>query len=265
MKVKIITLKQLIKILIVAIIAIIIVSIVAAGSGTIISTAGQERKLPIYSVDTDEKLVAISFDAAWGNEDTEELIAILKEHDVKATFFIVGAWVDKYPESVKALAEAGHDIMSHSDTHPHMGDMSVSEALSEIESSNAKIMSITGKKPTLFRAPYGEYCNNLIDALASQNMYCIQWDVDSLDWKDLSAEEITNRVIKNVQCGSIVLFHNAAKNTPEALPTIIMTLKSYGYRFVKISDLIMKDNYKIDNNGKQIRLNEEKETTTSNE
>ena len=258
MKFKIISLKQLLKILIVVCIAIIIFLIISDGSGKTVSTSQSERKLPIYCVDTEEKVVAISFDAAWGNEDTQELIDILAENDVKATFFVVGAWVDKYPESVKALTEAGHDIMSHSDTHPHMGDMSMDQALQEITVSNEKIMNITGKKPLLFRAPYGEYSNNLIDALSSQDMYCIQWDVDSLDWKDISASQITDRVVKNVKCGSIVLFHNAAKNTPEALPTIIMTLKSYGYRFVKISDLIMKDNYTIDNTGKQIRLQADK-------
>lgn len=262
MKVKIITLKQLLKIMIAAAIAVTIICIVVSGSGKTVSTAGNGRKIPIYCVDTNEKLVAISFDAAWGNEDTQNLIDILAKYDVKATFFVVGAWVDKYPESVKALSEAGHDIMSHSDTHPHMGSMSVEQALAEINSANSKISNITGKKPILFRAPYGEYSNNLIDALSSQGMYCIQWDVDSLDWKDIPAKEITDRVTKNVKCGSIVLFHNAAKNTPEALPTVIMTLKSYGYRFVKISDLIMKDNYKIDNNGMQIKLDTENSKNT---
>lgn len=209
------------------------------------------RLLPIYSVKTEEKKLSISFDAAWGNEDTEQLITILKKHNIKATFFLVGEWVDKYPESVKALYDAGMEIANHSDTHPNMINLSKEQIKNEIITCNEKIKTITGKSPTLFRAPYGSYNNSLIEVLSSLNMYCIQWDVDSLDWKDLKAEQIEQKVTSKVKNGSIVLFHNAAKHTPEALPEIIENLLNQGYKFEIISNLIYKDNYEILHDGTQ--------------
>lgn len=211
------------------------------------------NSLPIYCVDKgEEKICAISFDAAWGNEDTEELIKILNDYDVKTTFFVVGSWVDKYPESVKALHDAGHEIMNHSNSHPHMTQISEEKMIEEINECNKKIESITGKKVNLFRPPYGDYNAKVIDVLAKQNHYTVQWSVDSLDWKDLSSSQIHKRVTQNIHPGAIVLFHNAAKNTPKALPDILKTLKDDGYKIVPVSDIIYKDNYKIDHTGKQI-------------
>ncbi len=219
--------------------------------------AERERKLPIYCVETNEKKIAISFDAAWGNDDTEQLINILGEYDVPATFFVVGAWVDKYPESVKQLSDAGHQIMNHSNTHPYMSRLSLAQVTDEINSCNQKIEKITGVKPNLLRPPYGDYNDQLVSALETQGMYCIQWSVDSLDWKDSATpENIAERVIKKVKNGSIVLFHNDADHTPAALPTILKTLKEQGYQFVFINDLIYKDNYEIKHDGTQCKISE---------
>lgn len=215
------------------------------------------RKLPIYNVQRDDKVCAISFDAAWGNEDTHDLVEILKNYNVKATFFVVGDWVDKYPESVKELADAGHDIMNHSNTHPHMTQITKEKMISEVTECDSKIEKITGVKPTLFRPPYGDYNDNVVTTLKEIGHYTIQWDVDSLDWKDLSADEIYNRVTKNVKNGSIVLFHNAAKHTPEALPKIIEKLQSDGFKIIKINDLIYKDNYYMNTAGTQIPIQKE--------
>ncbi len=227
--------------------------------------ASADRKIPIYCVDTPKKVVALSFDAAWGNEDTEQLIEILGKNDIKATFFVVGSWVDKYPESVKQLADAGHEIQNHSNTHPHMPKLSTEQMVEELNACNEKIEKITGQKPTLLRPPYGDYSNAVIDAAQSIGMYTIQWDVDSLDWKEgHTADRITQDVLKKVKNGSIILFHNAAKYTPEALPTIIEALKTQGYEFALISDLIYKDNYTIDHTGKQIS-NAQTESTVSSE
>ena len=196
--------------------------------------------------------------APWGNEDTEHLIEIFKKYNVKVTFFVVGEWVDKYPESVKALADAGHEIMNHSDTHPHMPQLSIEKMTEQINACNDKIEKIIGRRPTLFRAPYGDYDNNLIDTLSALNMYCIQWDVDSLDWKDYTADKISERVLSKVRPGSICLFHNAAKHTPEALPIILENLLADGYKIVPISQLIMTNNFTINHEGRQIA-----NTTTS--
>ncbi|MBM6870634.1 polysaccharide deacetylase family protein [Pseudoflavonifractor phocaeensis] len=217
----------------------------------ILGASAAARQLPIYCVQRDQKMISISFDAAWGNEDTQQLIDILEQYQVKATFFVVGQWVDKYPESVKALADAGHEVMNHSDTHPHMNQMSREELIADVEACNDKIEAVTGIRPTLIRPPYGEYNDTVISAIRSIGMEPIQWDVDSLDWKDLSAGEITQRVTSKVQPGSIVLFHNAALHTPEALPTILETLLQQGYTFVPISQLLLQGDYTIDHTGRQ--------------
>lgn len=237
----------------------VVVTLVAAASGIgeIVAVVTGKRKIPIYCVQKDEKVVSISFDAAWGNEDTEELIDILGKYNVIATFFIVGDWVDKYPHSVKALHDAGHSIQNHSANHPHMTKLSREEMMIQIKKCDQKIEAITGIRPTLFRPPYGDYNNALIEVLEETKHYCIQWDVDSLDWKDRTAQQIKDRVVKRVKPGSIVLFHNAAKNTPAALPGIIEELQSQGYKFVPLIDLIYKDNYYIDHTGKQIPIKTE--------
>ena len=225
-------------------------------AGSVSAFAGTDRKLPIYCVETDKKQVAISFDAAWGNDDTQTLIDILAEYDVPATFFVVGSWVDKYPESVKALSDAGHQIQNHSNTHPHMPQLSKEQMINEIESCNSKIEAITGVCPTLHRPPYGDYDNMLVSTLEEMGMYTIQWSVASLDWKDnATADSICDRVLKKVCPGSIVLFHNDADNTPAALPEILECLKNDGYEFVFISDLILKENYTIDHTGRQCKIN----------
>lgn len=221
----------------------------------VVGASATTRQLPIYCVQKDYKVLSISFDAAWGNEDTQQLIDIMDRYQVKATFFVVGEWVDKYPESVKALHDAGHEIMSHSDDHAHFNSLSTEEITQNLNACNDKIEAVTGVRPTLFRCPYGEYDDHVINAVRAMGMEPIQWDVDSLDWKDLSAEEITKRVTSKVQPGSIVLFHNAALHTPEALPSIIETLLQDGYTFVPISELIMDgaygEDYTIDHTGRQ--------------
>ena len=216
--------------------------------------AQTDRILPIYSVERDNKTVALSFDAAWGNEDTQQLIDILNDHGVKATFFLVGQWVDRYPESVKALAEAGMDVMNHSDDHAHFSQLSEQDIISNVNACNDKIEAITGTRPTLFRCPYGEYDNHVVSAVNSMGMHVIQWNVDSLDWKELSAQEITARVTKQVVPGSIILFHNAALHTPEALPGIIEYLQQEGYEILPVSQLILSGDTVIDHTGRQSKV-----------
>ena len=220
-----------------------------------ISAAGAARQLPIYSVDRPaedgKKYCSISFDAAWGNEDTQILIDTLGKYNVKATFFLVGDWVDKYPESVKALHDAGMEVMNHSNHHDHYNSLSTQQIIDDVTASNQRISASTGVTPTLIRCPYGEYDDHVIAAIRSMGMEPIQWDVDSLDWKDYDAETICKRVTSKVQPGSIVLFHNAALHTPEALPTILSCLINDGYTVVPISQLILDAPYTIDHTGRQ--------------
>ena len=120
---------------------------------------------------------------SWGNDDTEQLIDILKEYDVPATFFVVGSWVDKYPESVKQLHDAGHQVQNHSNTHPYMTQLSKEAMKNELECCNDKIEKVTGVRPTLFRPPYGDYDNAVVEATEENKMYPIQWSVETLATK----------------------------------------------------------------------------------
>ncbi|MBE6913344.1 MAG: polysaccharide deacetylase family protein [Ruminococcaceae bacterium] len=232
---------------------VVVLIFLVSGSPAIVSTSLAAKKLPVYCVQRDDKYASLTFDAAWGNEDTQMLIDILGSYGVKATFFVVGSWVDKYPESVKALSDAGHEVMTHSDDHAHFSKLSAQEIRENITASCDKIEAVTGVRPTLFRCPYGEYDDHVIETLTEMNMKTIQWDVDSLDWKDLTAAEITKRVTNGVKSGSIVLFHNAAKHTPEALPQIIEQLQSNGCTLVPVSELLLDGDYEMDHTGRMCR------------
>ena len=148
-------------------------------ASTAVSTT--ERQLPIYSVERAQKLCSISFDAAWGNEDTQLLIDTLAKYNVKTTFFVVGDWVDKYPESVKALSDAGHEVMNHSNRHDHYNSLTTEEIIADVTACNEKIAAVTGVTPTLIRCPYGEYDDHVISAIRSMGMEPVQWDVDVLE------------------------------------------------------------------------------------
>ena len=230
-----------------ALVVVLIAAIFLAVETPDIISAANTKQLPIYSVERDQKMVSLTFDAAWGNEDTQMLIDILGKYNIKATFFVVGEWVDKYPESVLALHEAGHEVMNHSNDHAHFNSLTSDQIVENINACSDKIEEVTGVRPTLFRPPYGEYDDHVIAAVRSMGIEPIQWDVDSLDWKDLSASEIYSRVTS----GSIVLFHNAALHTPEALEDIIEYLLSEGYEIVPVSQIIITGDYTIDNTGRQ--------------
>lgn len=221
-------------------------------AGKIASTMSETREIPIYYVDTKDKVCSISFDAAWGNEQTNTLLDILDKYDVKSTFFLVKQWVDNYPDDVKEIARRDHDVGNHSSTHPHMSELSAEKQLSEIKDCNTAIEELTGSCPTLFRAPYGEYDNKLIQNLRTEEMYCVQWNIDSLDWKNPSADEMVERIHSKLVPGSVILMHNGAENTPEALPRIIEAIQSEGYTIVPISELIPEGEYYTDHEGKMI-------------
>ncbi len=209
------------------------------------------RQLPIYRVERGDKKVALTFDVAWENSNTEELIDILDEYDARATFFITGDWCDRYPDDVRAFHNAGHEIGNHSDAHPHVEGINVNDLINDTREASRKISVLTGEEPTLYRAPYGEYDDSLITTIEGMGMNVIQWDVDSIDWKEPTPEEIKERVLKKTQSGSILLFHNDLENTTEALPQILTELKDEGYEFVPVGELIYREDYTIDANGEQ--------------
>ena len=219
-----------------------------------VSNTVNGRELPIYCVQTDKPQIAISFDAAWGNDDTRRILEILKKNDVKATFFMTGGWVESYPDDVKAIYADGHDLGNHSQNHKNMSQLSDEECKQELLSVHEKVKELTGYEMFLFRPPYGDYDNDVITNARSIGYYPIQWDVDSLDWKDYGTTSIINTVTqhKHLGNGSIILCHNGAKYTADALDTLIQDLKAHGYTVVPLSESIYKDHYRLDQEGRQI-------------
>lgn len=211
------------------------------------------RKVPVYYVATDKKQVAISFDAAWGADKTEKIVEICNQFNVKATFFLVGMWVEKYPDMVKMIDDNGFEIGTHSNTHPDMTKLSAEKQSLELSTSINLIKNITSKDVKIFRAPFGAYNDTLISMAESLGLLTIQWDVDSLDWKGLSAMEITNRVLNGVRNGSIILCHNNSDHILEALPIMLDRLQKRGYKVTPVGELIIDGDFVIDNNGMQSR------------
>lgn len=209
------------------------------------------RKIPVYGVETDKKVIALTFDAAWGADKTQGILDTMEQYGAKGTFFLVGFWIDKYENETKAIAEAGFDIGNHSRNHLNMPKLSENEIKNEIEYVNDRVFDLTGKKPKYFRAPFGDYSNKLMTSLEELNMVGVQWSIDSLDWKGLSAKQIFERVVPKAKSGDIVLFHNNSDHVLDALPIVLSALKGQGFELVTLSQLVHTEGYTIDSNGIQ--------------
>ena len=220
---------------------------------TVETSATGERLLPIYNVKTEEKKVAFTMNCAWNADDIDSILKTLEKENVKITFFMVGEWMDKYPEAVEKIYKAGHEIANHSDTHKHVNNLSYEDNVKEIESANEKIKKITGVENKLYRAPYGEYNNTVIKAAKENGYIPIQWSLDIIDYTGITGEEMWNRIEGKIKEGDIILSHNGTKHTADSLEMLIKNIKEKGFEIVKVSDLIYQDNYKIDINGTQIK------------
>ena len=218
-----------------------------------VSTNVGGRDMPIYSVETEKPQIALSFDTSWGNEDISDILSVLAKNDVKASFFLTGHWVKLYPDDVKAIQAAGHDLGNHGENYEDMTRLADREKTSELMNLHNEVKNLTGVDMNLFRAPFGAYDNAVIQNAAENGYYTVQWSVDSLDWKDYGANAISEAVCdsENLDDGAIILLHNGTKYTAQVLDEVIATLKSKGYEFVPISQLIYKENYQIDQKGKQ--------------
>jgi len=239
----------------------LIAIVLAAGAAVYIpqiasvSTNSDGKELAIHCIDTKKPQVALSFDAASESEDLQTILDILAKHDVKATFFMTGQWVESYPDDVMRIYEAGHDLGNHGETHSSMSELSVDQRTEELMNVHEKVTALTGVEMELFRPPYDEYTNKVLKEIAANNYYTIEWSIDSADWKDYGADSIVQTVTqhKNLENGAIILMRIGTKYTKDALEGIITTLQDQGYELVPVSSLIYKDNYYVDPAGKQIR------------
>ena len=215
------------------------------------TSATNEKLLPIYNVKTEETNVALTMNCAWNADDIDSILETLEKNNTKITFFMVGDWIEKYPEAVKKIYEAGHEIGSHSDTHPHVNNLTYEQNIEEIEKSNEKIKNITGIKTDLYRTPYGEYNQTVIKAAQDSGYYTIQWSLDTLDYTGINGDEMWKRIKDKMRAGDIILMHNGTEHTADSLDMIIKNIKEKGLGIVKVSELIYKDNYTIDAKGTQ--------------
>lgn len=217
------------------------------------TSAKTQKLLPIYNVQTEEKKVAFTMNCAWNADDIDSILKTLDDNNTKITFFMVGDWIEKFPEAAKKIYESGHEIASHSDTHPHVNNLSYEKNIEEIEKSNDKIEKITGKRTNIYRAPYGEYNDTVIKAATDKGYYTIQWNLDTLDYNGLTGDEMWNRIKDKLNSGDIILSHNGTKNTANSLDMLIKNIKQKGFEVVRVSDLIYKEGYSINANGTQMK------------
>lgn len=224
---------------------------VVNGNLETVVTSSNVREVPIYCVDTTEKKIALTINCAWNADDIDSILNTLEQNQVKITFFMVGDWVDKFPEAVKKISAAGHEIGNHSNTHPHVNNLSETDNVKQIQECSDKIEKITGNKTTLYRAPYGEYNNIVIRSAKAASHVTIQWNLDTLDYTGLTGEEMWNRLNGKLKSGSIILMHNGTTHTADSLDMLLKNIKNSGYEVVTVSNLIYKDNYIIDSNGTQ--------------
>lgn len=217
------------------------------------SSNSSSKLLPIYNVQTEENKVALTMNCAWNADDIDSILETLEKNNVKITFFMVGDWIGKFPSAVKKIHEAGHEIASHSDTHPHVNNLSYEKNIEEIEKSNDKIEKITGNRTKIYRAPYGEYNDTVIKAAQDKGYYTIQWNLDTLDYSGITGEEMWNRIKGKLSKGSIILSHNGTKHTADSLDMLLKNIKKEGYEIVRVSDIIYQNDYIINNNGTQIK------------
>lgn len=210
-----------------------------------------DTNMPIYKVDTNDKKISLSFDVAWGADNIDDILEILDKHDVKATFFLVGSWIDDNKELVETIYKKGHELGNHSNTHANTSNLSDESIIEEIETTTNKIYEVTGEKTTLYRPPFGEIDSRAMDICKALGYQVVKWDIDSLDWKEIGPTHVIDRVVRNAEPGSIVLFHANVQDIAVYLDEILTKLEKESYSIVPVSELIYKDNYTIDSNGVQ--------------
>lgn len=209
------------------------------------------REIPIYSVERDDKKIALTFDCAWNADDIDKILDALDMYNAKATFFVVGDWAKEYSGALEKIYSRGHQIGTHSMSHKDYTTLTKEEILRDINACEDTVMNITDDRPILVRAPSGAYNDTVIQSCEESHRIYIQWSVDGLDYTDDATEDsIYNRVVEKTGAGDIILLHNGTKFTAGALPKILCTL-SQDYEFSTVYDMIYTDNFTIDASGRQ--------------
>ena len=211
----------------------------------------QNSDIPIYKVDTNKNEIALTFDISYNERNIDEILEVLDKYDVKATFFVVGNWIDENKDVVKKIYDRGHEIGNHSCTHPYFNEISEEDMKKELESTSKKIKDITGEDTKIFRPPYGEINEDGVKVCESHGNKVVNWDLDSMDWKNIKDIYIIDRVSQNATPGSIILFQGEGKNVENYLDSIISHFSKSGYKMLKISELLYDDNYYVDSSGVQ--------------
>lgn len=237
--------------------AVCLYTAISANRQSSITTASYVyTELPIYSVETELPVVALTFDAAWGDEDLTEILSILERHHAVATFFVSGDWVDKYPDAVQAIHAAGHELGNHGTNHKHMPQLSEDAMRNEIMECHERVYALTNVSMTAFRAPYSDWSEQVVSTAKDCGYASINQNVDSVDWKDYGVESIIETVMNDpdLNNGAIILLHNGSTYTKDALDELLTRLETEGYSFVKISQLVYSDSYSIDHAGRQFPI-----------
>lgn len=200
---------------------------------------------PIYSVETDDNVVALTFDAAWGSDKTLDILNLCVEYNVKATFFLVGFWVEENIDIAKKIVEYGFEVGLHSNTHPDMTTLSTEQIILEVEQNYEIIKKYLDIEPKYFRVPFGAYNNTVLATIRNMGFEVVQWDVDTHDWMGISAVDISARVSSMAKNGSIILMHNNSDNILAALKLILDTMLFKNMNCVTLSEMIYTEDYEI--------------------
>ncbi|MDQ0190442.1 polysaccharide deacetylase family sporulation protein PdaB [Alicyclobacillus cycloheptanicus] len=213
----------------------------ATGQPQVLAAEKEKKPTAIYKVDTDQKVVALTFDISWGNKVPDPTLDVLEKEKVKkATFFLSGPWTLRHPETAKRIHEMGYEIGSHGNLHKDFSNYPDSWIREQVSIAERSIQQVTGVKPTLIRTPNGDFNPRVLRCLNQMGYTVIQWNTDSLDWKNPGTQAIVNRVLKRAEPGDIILMHasDSSKQITEALPQIIDGLRAKGYQFVTVSELL---------------------------
>ena len=203
------------------------------------------RLVPVYSVLTQEPKVSITFESSAGRDLTREILKVLEDYGVMATFFLSGEWMERNKDSARLVDASGHELGNYTYSAPYPNSLLKADLKRELEKAHKYIEKATGKAPKVFRPPYGEYSNKVIEAAKELGYETVIWSIESLDWRGTSSDDMLKGISEKLHKGAIIRFHVTGPNTVEALPQIIEAIRDAGYEIVPLSQLLLEGDYYI--------------------